>query len=750
MAPKLKLEVAPVYITLGFPFPVGVSVQRKNDTISPSYPARTAFVFKVRDMVLAAELLEVQHTYLDALKDIFPSNPSPVKKLEKLAVKVYKAVPTTAVARPLYPIATGAKAPFVMVHYSDAQVYQDTACNWRRVECVRDALVYMILGGNETSIASLNLSPVVSVAKVTTEGASTVVGRSTKSEPPHDTPPTIGAVRAAAGTSTPARKKPHCRTCGQPCKGHSAGACQVALRRGDGSDKRTGDVVDSPRSLVSGGQVHPSSASVMSVPPITSWVVESESDSADGAYPDSAPVSDSVSSESESDSSASEASSDHYNARRIAFGTFDSIKEFVQAPVEGGEDQIRIMVVPKKTLIEAANFLMLKGFRYLIDGSPGPSTIHIYFGTIQARVERAYLKQSRRREIPLAGIDNAMKAESYTVCDTSVTGKYERRVLGVQRWERLEARCGVRTPTAVSNSNDSDRGGSDALTPEKRKQLFVEIKNLDGERNFESRHAVAALAHLGDTASENAFCVDSEGRVAAPEEGNLIDSDVELYDIGATRYMSGHRPVQHQVPDVLYGPAAHRALSKRLVGKIEKQGGIDLEPTLKQAVHWAHNGEDHSHIAHEAARNSVEKGLIQGVKLLVKLDKSSQPGVCKSSVKKIREAPRAEKFREVHLDLGSPTSVTKIQKRMNLYLRDCSWTSRSRADSHMFSCSKARTPTVGGPLYVTLEDTVAMKQLRPEKGCRLAKVGTRLGRQRQRNAEHRVNFDASQKGKITS
>ncbi|KAJ7462509.1 hypothetical protein FB451DRAFT_1404301 [Mycena latifolia] len=153
---------------------------------------------------------------------------------------------------------------------------------------------------------------------------------------------------------------------------------------------------------------HPSSASVMSVPPITSWVVESESDSADGEYPDSAPVSDSVSSESESDSSASEASSDHYNARRIAFGTFDSIKECVQAPVEGGEDQIRIMVVPKKTLIEAANFVMLKGFRYLIDGSPGPSTIHIYFGTIQARVERAYLKQSRRREIPLSGIDNAV------------------------------------------------------------------------------------------------------------------------------------------------------------------------------------------------------------------------------------------------------------------------------------------------------------------------------------------------------
>ncbi|KAJ7436207.1 phospholipid-translocating ATPase [Mycena latifolia] len=51
-------------------------------------------------------------------------------------------------------------------------------------------------------------------------------------------------------------------------------------------------------------------------------------------------------------------------------------------------------------------------------------------------------------------------------------------------------------------------------TSEDEQQAFVETKNLDGETNLKSRHAVPALAHLRDAAAcaapENAFRVDCE------------------------------------------------------------------------------------------------------------------------------------------------------------------------------------------------------------------------------------------------
>ncbi|KAJ7073361.1 hypothetical protein B0H15DRAFT_806813 [Mycena belliarum] len=395
MSAAIRVEAPPVYVTLGFPFPVAMSVGRKSSGISPSYPARMTFAFKVRDPVLADELLEIQRIYLDSLKHFFPSNPSLLKMLDKLAIKVYNTVPPTAIARPLYPIASGAKAPFIMVHYSDARVYKDTACNWRRVECVRDALVFMILGGNETSIVSLHLNPLdhsfideVWTARVT----------------PLDLEVAPTVVAMGLNNKTEAFGSPHPV---DPCKGHPSGACRGALQNSpQNEDSRSmASVAGSPLgSLTVAIHGRPSSASATSARGGSSQVVESES--LDVEHPDWASVVDSVPASGSNSSSGD--FPDDYDVHRIALGSFDSTKDFLHADVKGVNKDIRILVVPKKILIDIANLLMFEGFQYLMEASPKASTIYIYFGAVHAMVKEAYLAQSRRRDIALSGTDHAV------------------------------------------------------------------------------------------------------------------------------------------------------------------------------------------------------------------------------------------------------------------------------------------------------------------------------------------------------
>ncbi|KAJ6455519.1 hypothetical protein C8R47DRAFT_1228235 [Mycena vitilis] len=394
MTPKPDLEARAVYVTLGFPLPVGVGIHRKNESISSLYPPRTTFVFKVRDEVLAAELLDVQHNYLDVLKDAFPSSARPVVDLSALAANVYRAVPTTAVARPLYPIATGAVAPFVMVHPSEARVYRDTACAWRRVECIRDALVYMILGGNDTSILSLRLNPIAKGQTPSMAGAALTIDSNNKPKV-SDTPQKKSAV-GAAGTPTSARKKPHCRVCGQPCKGHPTGPCQVSLRGGD---------VTQGKARTS--ESKPSPISVGTRSSVASWATES----AVGESSDSESVPDSATGSQSPNPGDSSAQDD---IRRAGLGSFASAKKFVQAL--GNESQIQVLVMPKKSLIDAINFLTLEGFQCLIDKSLDPSTIHVYFGKGSDCVNHAYLAQSRRGETPLSGTDRVV-CELLAVCE---------------------------------------------------------------------------------------------------------------------------------------------------------------------------------------------------------------------------------------------------------------------------------------------------------------------------------------------
>ncbi|KAJ6526292.1 phospholipid-translocating ATPase [Mycena vulgaris] len=79
-------------------------------------------------------------------------------------------------------------------------------------------------------------------------------------------------------------------------------------------------------------------------------------------------------------------------------------------------------------------------------------------------------------------------------------------------------------------------------TSEDEQQAFVETKNLDGETNLKSRHAVPALAHLRDAAAcaapENAFRIDLErpdtnmyrlnGAVFVGEQSSPVDLTMTL------------------------------------------------------------------------------------------------------------------------------------------------------------------------------------------------------------------------------
>ena len=160
-----------------------------------------------------------------------------------------------------------------------------------------------------------------------------------------------------------------------------------------------------------------SSTSVISCPPITSLDSEGSilSESEDLEHSDTA--SEVQVSDSESDSGldllGSEESSNHYDIRRVALGTFDSTKMFIQGLDD--ELQIRILVISETTLIPMLNFLTLEGFRYLIDKERRDFTLRVFFGRVQAHVERAYSAQVHHRRIPLSSVDFAV-GELLTDC----------------------------------------------------------------------------------------------------------------------------------------------------------------------------------------------------------------------------------------------------------------------------------------------------------------------------------------------
>ncbi|KAJ7138767.1 hypothetical protein C8R43DRAFT_955241 [Mycena crocata] len=365
----------PIYITLGFPLPMGVDHTRTNASLSPSYPARSTFVFKLRDTVLASELLSVQQTYLKGLKSFFPLKPK-ANLLEELAAEVYKAIPATVVARPLYPIATGAIAPFVFVHFHD----------WKRVECLRDALVYMILGGNDTSIVSLNLHPIVKT-RPRKEMSPSAVHPTTKSEISSlSTPRKLASKSVVPGTPTPERRKPHCKKCGQPTKGHSLRPC-------------TG-IPSSP-----GQPAHDKDrkGNIMSLPSGATQPFEADQKSVDST------------SETEEPEQGESSRPDDFEISHVVLGTFDSTKTLVQAAAKelaADDPQIQVLVVPKDSLVPVANFLTLEGLRFLIDGSREGPGICVYFGSVQIHVQRAYSAQISNP----TGVDLAVK-EMLTDCN---------------------------------------------------------------------------------------------------------------------------------------------------------------------------------------------------------------------------------------------------------------------------------------------------------------------------------------------
>ncbi|KAJ7243115.1 hypothetical protein B0H12DRAFT_1236562 [Mycena haematopus] len=384
-----------VYITLGFP----VKGQRKHTKLLGSYPARTAFVFKVQDTVHAAELLSAQRTYLDPLKHLFPADASQGQELEVLARHVYDTIPQTVIAQALYPIATGAIVPMVLMYFSDVKPLFNKACTWRRVECLRDALVYMILGGNDSSIATLKLVPVVRKKHASPKESTSATA------PIATTPrkPVLSGKLIGSGNdpTLPAEKT-------------ALGICPS-----DG-DQNNGKAATDHRS--SPGAPHRKVQTIVSR--AESSELESEFDSEPcESESDSEPCESDMLAPSHTEGSLVLADSDvaedsldaKYNHRFL--GSFNSVEDFARTIAEGPDNgcTIHLLVMPRKSLIPMLNRLTLLGLVALIDGPDGVPVIRVFFGRALPPINRAYSVHVKK-EIPMTGVDREIE-EALVNCD---------------------------------------------------------------------------------------------------------------------------------------------------------------------------------------------------------------------------------------------------------------------------------------------------------------------------------------------
>ncbi|KAK7008424.1 hypothetical protein R3P38DRAFT_3210634 [Favolaschia claudopus] len=416
---KSQVKVAPpTYATLGFPLPVGVGrgAGRITTTISPSYPPRTTFVFQVRDDdVLVNELLDVQVNYLETLKSYFPAPVAKSEDLQTLASKIYNAIPSTTIARPLYPIATGAAAPFVMTHYSEcvdipppSQITHRPQCRYipqyrlqletrgmcsgchsvydfgwqrdfhnvppivppplvhydQRLDLEILMMILTIAKPKATAKFKERLDTVASVAST----SSVANVRSTEVQPGLDV---SSSPLNSPVIMTPARKKPTCRACGSPRKGHPIGRCPSTIKIGN--------------QTIDAAQPSPSSTFVGSA---------AGSDSAGAA------ASDTETTDSPSNSELQLPSGPNVqNMRKLSLTTFHSTQEFIQNVFRMDfEGHSAVVVLPSQDLISFGNLFTLEGFPYLIAEGSMSAVVHIYFGTSLIAIKKAYYLERFPRE----------------------------------------------------------------------------------------------------------------------------------------------------------------------------------------------------------------------------------------------------------------------------------------------------------------------------------------------------------------